>query len=334
MGFFEISDEFYILTETTPNYPFPQLPDIVSRAKYLLKNRSRKEIVSAANTIDWFVEEYFNQCKNDCIQDILTNAKSSNNWVLRYLPCEGITEEGIRNVLDNFSPSPCISSDNTSELTALRECIGWYTLDDEEDFPNGRTFEYFAVLALRQVGESIMALPSKQIDDFSKLSTTRQNMIKYMESIDRFIEPISPGMTLSRAGTHALDAMDAICYAEHLRVIEKQNEELEKLRIELHQASQNTDAIVEDKLKKKISLAASHASIKRHAKSAQLRNMAIKLYLTQTWPSVRQASKNIFPQLIEPGDKIGFVFSPDRGEQTVYEWLLAASKQIRKQADV
>ena len=334
MGFFGISDEFYILTETTPSYPFPQLPDIVSRSKYLLKKRSRKEILSAANTIDWFVEEYFYQCKEECIQDILINPKSSNNWVLRYLPCEGITEEGIRNVLDNFSPPPCISSDNTTELTALRECIGRYSLDDDEDFPNGREFEYFAVLALRQVGKSIMSLPSRQINDLSTLSTARRNMIELSELLDKVIEPISPGMTLARAGTHALDAMDAICYAEHLRATEKQNEELENLRIALHQASQNTDAIVEDKLKKKISLAASHASIKRHAKSAELRNMAIKLYLTQTWPSVRQASKNIFPQLIEPGDKIGFVFSPDRGEQTVYEWLLAASKEIRKQADV
>ncbi len=123
------------------------------------------------------------------------------------------------------------------------------------------------------------------------------------------------------------------CYAEHLYTIAEQAEDLAKLRIELHQASSNTDMIVEDKLKKKVSLAASNAAIKRHRKSNELKGIALALYITKTWPSVRQASKNIYPQLLEPGEKIGFVFSSERGEQTVYEWLLKASKEMRKQAD-
>ena len=136
------------------------------------------------------------------------------------------------------------------------------------------------------------------------------------------------------AGEHAADAMGAIYYAEHLRTIEKHKEELGKLRTELHQASNNIEVLAEHKSKKKISLAASRASIKRHEKSKKLRNIAIQLYLFKTWASVRQASKNIFPELVERGTHIGFVFSPDRGEQTVYEWLLAASKEMRKRADV
>ena len=106
------------------------------------------------------------------------------------------------------------------------------------------------------------------------------------------------------------------------------------MQIALHHASQNSNTIAEEKLKKKISLAASNAAIKRHKKSAELKSMAVTLYVSRAWPSVRQASKSIFPQLVERGRKIGFVFSPDRGEQTVYEWLLEANKVVRKQADV
>ncbi len=340
MGFFGVTDEFYLLTEATPSYPFRQLPDIVSRAKFLLKNRSKTEIISAANIIDWVLEEHFNQCKYECVQDILTNEESSNNWVLRYLSYEERDEMGITNLLDEWptetgNPCPYFSSaSNTSELTALTECIKGYSLDDDVDFPNGCEFEYFAALALRLVGKTIMELPSKRRDNFSKLSTAQQNMIEFKVSLDKFTESISPGVAVAMAGEHALDAMGAVYYAEHLRTIEEQNEKLMELQIELHQTSQNIDTIAEEKLKKKISLAASNAAIKRHAKSAKLKNRAVELYLTKTWPSVRQASKNIFPQLVELGDEIDFVFSPERGEQTVYEWLLAANKEIRKQADV
>ncbi len=88
MGFFQQSDEFYLLTETTPSYPFPQLPNIVSRAKQLLMNRTRKEIISAANIVEWFIDEYFIRCKDRIVQDILTNEDSCDNWVLGYLSYE------------------------------------------------------------------------------------------------------------------------------------------------------------------------------------------------------------------------------------------------------
>jgi len=337
MGFFQQSDEFYLLTETTPSYPFPQLPNIVSRAKQLLMNRTRKEIISAANIVEWFIDEHFIRCKDRLIQDILTNEDSCDNWVLGYLSYENRNESGICDLLDTWpsgADNPCpyfSSSDNTSELTALRECIEGYSLDDDVDFPNGREFEYFAVLAWWLIGQSLIALPSKRRDDFSTRSTGQKANIEFKEEMDKFI---SPDTLIISAGQQALEAMNAICYAEQLYAIAEQAEDLAKLRIELHQASSNTDMIVEDKLKKKVSLAASNAAIKRHSKSKKLKEIAVALYMTKTWPSVRQASKNIYLQLLEPAKEIDFVFSPERGEQTVYEWLLKASKEMRKKADV
>ena len=121
MGFFHDNDEFYLLTESTPSYPFPQLPVIVSRAKQLLKNRTRKEIISAANIVEWLIEEYFSRCKDELIQNILTDRESSNNWGLGYLPDEDRNESGICDLLDAWpsggnDPRPYFSSsDNTSD---------------------------------------------------------------------------------------------------------------------------------------------------------------------------------------------------------------------------
>ena len=86
--------------------------------------------------------------------------------MLGYLPYEERDEIGVAELLDNWPSEadnrcPYISSsDNTSKLNALKECIGNYSLDDDKDFSNGQEFEYFAVLALMQVGECLMALSS------------------------------------------------------------------------------------------------------------------------------------------------------------------------------
>jgi hypothetical protein len=64
----------------------------------------------------------------------------------------------------------------------------------------------------------------------------------------------------------------------------------------------------------------------RHAKTAQLRKMAIALYKARSWKSVRNAAQTIYPQIAQKGEEIGHKFL-DRGQQTVYEWLLKSRKE-------
>ena len=67
---------------------------------------------------------------------------------------------------------------------------------------------------------------------------------------------------------------------------------------------------------------------KRREPTTQLKQLALDLYAGKEWKSVRQATKSIYPQLVEKSKEIGFRFSDDRGFQTVYEWLLEANKTI------
>jgi hypothetical protein len=67
----------------------------------------------------------------------------------------------------------------------------------------------------------------------------------------------------------------------------------------------------------------------RHAKTEKLKEHALRLYEARTWRSVRQAAAGIYPAVASRAKAEGVALSADRGQQTVYEWLLAARKGRR-----
>lgn len=69
-----------------------------------------------------------------------------------------------------------------------------------------------------------------------------------------------------------------------------------------------------------------------HIRTAALKNEAIRLYEARpVWPSRRQAAKAITPLVQKfAKEKFNRPLSPDRAEQTVYEWLSEVDK-IKKQ---
>ena len=297
MGFFRQFDEFDPLTGAPPHYPLSHLPTIVKRARALLTGRTRDEIVSAAHTADFLIEEYFTGEKDNYVRRVL----ETGGWELGYLPYEARNEAGVRELLDNWlseaaDPAPDIpTSENTSEVDALKECIGNYVLDDDADFPRACEYEYFAVLALWLVADAMhwlkwtsdpKAMTTKLHDTLAPMSpgafpelTTAINksMSKALEGIPELVDSIQTLMQsyelsdtsvqFSRAGESALCAMDAVCYAEQLHATESQSEELAQFRIQLHQVVQKTDKLAEEKANLRISLAAKKAAIKRHAEN-------------------------------------------------------------------
>jgi hypothetical protein len=60
---------------------------------------------------------------------------------------------------------------------------------------------------------------------------------------------------------------------------------------------------------------------RRHAKNHALKDKARELFCNGQWPSIRKAAKVIYPQIAEYAAYMGVRLSPDRGEQTVYDWL-------------
>lgn len=311
MGYYRQFDKFDPLTGIAPDYPFSHLQSIVTRARKLLKNRTRGEIVSAAQTADWFIDEYFKSEKDDCIRRLLDRG----GWELEYLPEAQRNEAGIRWLLDNWpseadDPPPHIPSpENTSELDALKDCIGWYELDDDVEFQKGREFEYFAVLALWLVVDAMECLKwssdkkslTRALNDafaptlpdaFPEINETINNaLLESKKSIPDVVEAYQSAMqaakviglsdtsiNFSLAGEAALEAMDAVCYAEHLYAVEVKTEEIAMLRNELNIAGQKSDALAEEKMKQKISLNASNAAIKRHTETTHKKRQEILDY--------------------------------------------------------
>ena len=298
MGYIRQFENFDPNCGVVPSYPFDLLPAIAIRARKLV-SRSPEQMIQIANTADWIIEEYFRNAKEKYIHDLL----EYGGWELGDLPQEERTESAIRNFIKSGFPgvaddprSLFDNVDNTSMVTALKADISNYAFDDDIDETDGKEYQYFAVLALWLIADCL----------------------KWIQ----FEPPY-----LSLAGTAAIEAMDAVCYAEHLQDADKFVGAIQAQvsRIE-DESALKVEKEVEEKLTLRISLNARKASHKRHGKSAYLRDVASKLFLSEKWPSVRQASKKIYPQLVEHGRKIGFAFSPERGEQTVYGWLLKVTK--------
>lgn len=268
-------DEFDPLTGDVPNQPFSRLPLIALRARILLNNRTHDEIMCAAQNLDWLIEEHSRQKKEAAD----TQEEGDHHNIL---------------VRETYPPPQ-----NYSKLDVMRECIHWYALEDDREFQNGQAFEYFAVLALWLVADTI------------KFLTQKHEEANY----------------LLLAGNLALEAMDTVCYAEYLGDAVAQDKEVKVLRIQLHDSDQLTETIAEIKATQRISLAAFKAAKKRHEPRDKVRDLAKNLYLKNTWKSTLQASKIIFPQVQEYSREVGLNLTDERGRQTVYEWLLEIHKQ-------
>lgn len=338
MGFFRQFDEFDPLTGTPPDYPLSHLPTIVKRARALLRGRTRDEIVSAAHTVDFFIEEYFTGEKDNYIRRVL----ETGGWELGYLPYEARNEAGVRALLDDWpseadDPPPDIpTSENTSEVDALKECIGIYVLDDDADFPRAREYEYFAVLALWLVADAVhwlkwtsdpKALTAKLQDAFAPIPSgafpeltaamfpeliaainkPRLNALEGIPNIVDSIQAVMQAFSLSdtsvqfsHAGESAVCAMDAVCYAEHLRATESHAEDLAQLRIQMHQVVETTEKLAEEKANKKISVAASKNAIKGHAENHAMKAQVFAWCEAniQDYPSMDAAAEAVAGKLV------------------------------------
>jgi hypothetical protein len=184
---------------------------------------------------------------------------------------EDRNEEGIRNLLDYWpswadDPAPDFpTSENTSEVDALRECISSYVLSDDDDFPNGTDSEYFAVLAVRKIADAIRWLRPAENDQFRGVPRDLQQDARAAGFISERLQDFS------LAGACAIEAMDAVCEAEQLRTIDLIAHGVDQLRAELLRKNAEIDAMAEVKAKERVSVAASKAAIMRHAENRAMK---------------------------------------------------------------
>lgn len=302
-------DKTDILNNPVPIFPFRQLPLIVERAKKILPNRSQQEIFAATEHLRWIINSYFHQYRNEAER----RKKSAVEFMqLGVIPVEDkpsgmfklkkIDFNSTKDILDYVTayPQPL----NTSELTALQDCI----CDDDlinAGFPNACMHEYFAVLALWLAVDCIDRLRTNlDMEEKSDPNNIDTSFFSGSYNLSLGHEEIA------LAGVQASEAMNAICYAEQLAAI-----------------SANTK-MLSAQGKSALSLNAKKASAARHAADYELRALAEKLYFERSdWRSVRAASRAIFPKIQEHGKTIGKSYSIDRGPDTVCDWLYEARQK-------
>jgi len=302
-GYYRQFDFFDPINEELPEYPFSQLPSIAYRARKILRGRSLDQIKSAASTIDWFIDEYFDNAKDILVRQIL----EKGSYELGYLRYEDRNEKGVNELLDNWpsgadEPAPFIPSrENTSSFEALSECIDSYVIEDDADFPNAKQYEYFAVLSLWHLADCIIRHRDIRTHDDHLTDQMRQ----LEESLRKLPLYNSPEIRLSLAGESAVSSMEAICWAERLQFVDVLGFSITRLANELKAeraktdmllaAQRDTDELATQKAIKTISVNASKAAIARHAENRAMKSDVFewcKEHL-QEYPSMDKAAEAI-----------------------------------------
>ena len=186
-----------------PEYPFSRLPDIASRALSILTGQTAEQIESAAKRISREIEGYFSDLKFQAVDELTVKFQNNPEAYQEFFESDGGTLANgrwvYRHEMDEELDIP--TALNSSEVDALKTIIEnrdscfflprGAPLPEIEHWPEGRTHELFAVLALKMLADCIRWTGSGK------------------------------GLThLSIAGACALEAMDAVCFGEHVREVE------------------------------------------------------------------------------------------------------------------
>lgn len=199
MGFYKQFEYFDPLKGSFTDWRFRDASSVIYRARSIIRDRSREEIVSIAQDADQIISEYFDREKESVIESIKSDG--------RYDLLEG-DEDRITGFKDEAADHYDVrNSDNTSDLDALQEAMGSFFDPTVLDIENLKEYEYFAVLALWLIGDFV------EDYEFTYDFAQRRHVPREKNSLDAY--------DTARAASHLIQAMEAVCYAEKLRDAER-----------------------------------------------------------------------------------------------------------------
>lgn len=314
MSFYNQFEQFDPKDGQVPWHPFSMLPHIASRARSILRTRSRQEITFAAQMIDEVIDQFFESEEQQFIDEQLQN----NGWACKYIDEQAPDgHSGLRELIRSGLPDTANEDDyfqfpnkeNTTELEALKTCIDSYDFEDE-NFKDGQPMELFAVLALWYVGDCLKWVQRKPepVGALTQLAESEKGLRRMFSD---------PAINLSLAGKDALMAMEAVCYAEQLRSLARQDERMVKLHTELRQHRHQVDVLAEQKAAQHRSDAAKKAAMKSHEEHAQIREYTIKYFEENEseFKSAEAAATAIAGKVVNVSHR------------TVADWIRAHKKQ-------
>lgn len=325
MFFFQQFEKFNPVSGYVPDHPFSYLPEIAYRARALLRNRTAEQIEAAAKRINSEVDGYFSDLKEVEISRLQSEFEGGDGTFEKFFEWDGGTranghwlfKEEMAEELD------ILTAENSSEVNALKTIIenrdSCFFLPEgapepeREEWPEGTRHELFAVLSLWLLADAM-----ERMDDKSKYG-------------------------LSIAGEYAIKAMDAACYAEHLReadwiesyIKKKANAELtealKKQKIEQQEWIRYCEKIRKERVLTQKSKRAKELNALRHQDTNKAKNLVIGEWNKNRnqFPSGEQAGLHYADWLETQG-----VFHKHSKENNSYEWYTprTVTKWIRDYA--
>lgn len=316
--FFQQFEKFDPLTGDVPAHPFTNLPEIARRARSILIGRNKDQIASAAKRIDAEIERYFSDLKTQAVDELQAKLQDNQEEFLRFFEWDGKNSWSGRwsykDEMDEELEIP--TAMNSSEVDALKTIIEnrdscfflpkGQPLPDVEHWQEGQTHELFAVLSLWLLADAI---------DWS------QNKMKN---------------NLSVAGEYAISAMDAVCFAEHVREVDWAEQFHKKCMIEISDRQENRIKGMVDGIRKDLAAEQiAHASekqarrserlnIARHAKSNHAKEIVCKEWekIKNDFSSAEKAGEHFADWVVAQG------LLKKVADRTVRDWILDHAKKI------
>jgi len=330
MGYWTQFEDFDPLTGKVPYHPFYHLPDIAWRARALLKSYTSKQISTLAENIDWAIGEYFNQVIEDEISRLYDQLNEPRRYKYEdeapYLNAqyffywEGDYSEGCgswifdRSKVDDLDVP---TSHNTSEVEALKECLDYLEQIEDDELPNKKTYEYFAVLSLWLLAEAVNHLNPESVDE---------NVDKMLHELDSAVrktgvKTLAPNINLSLAGRAAIKSMDAVCYAEQLKEIERIQSSHSLELAKTHGDYASAQAKRQEEEISRRNERARKLNEARHQKTNEAKDIVISEWKKDPtkFPSAEKAGLHFADYLAN----LGFDYTP----RTVTSWIRAYAKQ-------
>lgn len=305
MFFFQQFQEFNPLSGDVYESPFFGLPAIAERARDLVRTRTPEQIFIIAEHMGYFIDRHFSDLEFIAIDELknksISDAENPNLLDSRSLEMFFDYNGGdwddpdSRPLKDRFDFKKdmtdqlgILNAENSSVVDALKVCLEDWDDEEPEEDPNeqkqGKNYEFFAVLALVLVADA-------QKWYFEYKST-------------------------ALAGESAIQAMDAVCYAEHL-----QRKAAFKSCLLSYKASEEKNIHT-----KRQSERGQRGAEKRHAPNRSLKAWVIDLYQQEEGKRVKKRSANevaneLKERVLQHGKTINANLSEANAQRTIAEWI-------------
>jgi len=278
------------LDGTVPELPFEYLPRIADRARKLLSDRTNEEVILAAELIDGVMDVYFDSIRSNVAFELLKQYPGSAKILSKdFMDGDELAElrrmeKDIEELMcDGFFSNLVLSVPNyptqnsLGDIDSLKEIAEFLHFQLPSPAPTTLD-EYFAVLALRHVEDCSGFLAAAfQGGDSTQSGQPSPNLV-----------------FLLTAATQALAiALEAVCYAEHLSVLQKigvplvgEKKPLEDLAQEFHRSV--------------VTHRARLGATARHKENRQLQEDALKYYKDneKNFKSVQEAARAIAGKIV------------------------------------